>query len=126
MPKPFEVTEKPVPNPDSIHPNTSAEYVRRAWLYYGKQLYEKSINDFYQALVGDPDNADIEFGLGLAYKINGEKEKAADFFEKTLGLIEKMDDGVRARMLKRLTTGHINQIKTGDWNLEKELWQTKN
>lgn len=126
MAKPFEVIEKTVPNPDSSHPSTSAEYVRRAWLYYGRKLYEKSIDDFYQALTGDPDNADIEFGLGLAYKAIGENEKAVDIFEKTLGLIEKMDDRVRSRMLKRLTTGHINQIKTGDWNLEKELWQTKN
>ena len=125
MPKPFEVIEDLVPVPESIHPGTSAEYVRRAWLYYGKNLYENSIDDFYKALDNDPENPDTVFGLGLAFKADGEKDKAIETFENALLLIDKMDDQVRARMLKRLTTGHINQLKTGDWNLEKELWQTK-
>ena len=126
MAKPFVVIEQAVPDPESIHPGTFEEYARRAWLYYGKHNYENSIKDFYKALDSDPENVDIMFGLGLALKADGKKEKAADAFEKTLLLIEKMADHVRARMLKRLTIGHINQIRTGAWNLEKELWQTKN
>ncbi len=125
MAKPFEVIKKEVPDPESLHPSTAAEYVSRAWLYYAKHNYEKSIDDFHQALDSGSDNVDTLFGLGLALKAAGKKEKAVDTFEKTLALIEIMQDHVRARMLKRLTNGHINQIKTGDWNLEKEIWQTK-
>ncbi|MDR3574754.1 MAG: hypothetical protein P4L50_12890 [Anaerolineaceae bacterium] len=126
MAKPFKLIEAEVPDPESIHPTTAEEYIRRAWLYYGKHNYEKSIDDFYEALGSDPENVDTVFGLGLALKADGNKDKSVVLFEKTLTLIDKMEDRVRARMLKRLTIGHINQIKTGNWNLEKELWQTKN
>ena len=126
MAKPFVVVEKKVPDPESIHPSTTADYVSRAWLYYAKHDYEKSIDDFYKALDSDPENVDIVFGLGIALKAADKKDKAVETFEKVLILLNGLEDQVRARMLKRLTIGHINQIKSGDWNLEKELWQTKN
>ena len=126
MAKPFEVIEKKVPDPESLHPNTTIEYISRAWLYYAKHNYAQSIDDFHKALDSDSDNVDTLFGLALALKADGKKEKAVDTFEKTLTLIDILEDRIRARMLRRLTIGHINQIKTGDWNLEKEIWQTKN
>jgi tetratricopeptide (TPR) repeat protein len=126
MAKPFEVIEQAVPDPESIHPTTATEYVRRAWLFYANHNYEKSIDDFYRALDSDPENVDTVFGLGLALKADGKKEKAVETFEKTLTMMSTLEDHIRAQMLKRLTIGHINQIKTGDWNLEKELWHTKN
>lgn len=126
MPKSFKVVEETVPNPESIHPTKASDYVRRAWLFYSNHDYGKSIDDYYKALESDPDNVDTVFGLGLALKADGKKEKAVESFEKALTLIDKLEDHVRARMLKRLIIGHINQIRSGDWNLEKELWQTKN
>ena len=125
MAKPIDVNDQDLPDPDLIQPHTATEYIHRAWLYYGQQNFEKSINDFYKALESDPENVDTVFGLALALKSNGNKEKAIEFFEKTLSLIDQIEDHIRARMLRRLTVGQINQIKTGDWNLEKELWQFK-
>jgi hypothetical protein len=28
-------------------------------------------------------------------------------------------------VMHRLLLGHVNQLKTGDWNLEKEIWKAR-
>ena len=41
-----------------------------------------------------------------------------------MGLIDqgKIEDHAKREMLRRLTLGHINELTTGDWNLEDEIW----
>ena len=110
------------PDPEKIEPKDNEELVQRGWLYYGKQNYDKALDDFSKALIKDPENPDILYALGLAYKGSGASAKAIETFEKTLLYLEKYQDPVKARMLLRLLHGHINQLKNGDWNLEKEIW----
>ena len=110
------------PDPKKMNPQDNEELVQRGWLYYGKQNYDKALDDFSKALIKDPENPDIIYALGLAYKASGSAQKAIETFEKALLQLDKYQDAVEARMLLRLIHGHINQLKIGDWNLEKEIW----
>ena len=110
------------PDPEKIVPQNNEELIQRGWLFYGQQNYAKALDDFSNALNKDPENPDLLFGLGLAYKASGAAPKAIETFEKVLLHIDKYQDAVEARMLQRLIHGHINQLTNGDWNLEKEIW----
>jgi len=111
-----------VPEPEKMNPQNNEELVQRGWLFFSKQNYGKALDDFSNALIKDPDNADIIFALGLTYKANGAAQKAVETFEKVLLHMDHYRDPVEARMLTRLVHGHINELKNGDWNLEKEIW----
>ena len=121
MPK-APLTTPSAPDPEKINPQNNEELVKRGWLYYGRQNYDKAIDDFSKALDKDPENPDIIFALGLAYKGSGATQKAIETFEKVLLFMDKYPDPVEGRMLQRLIHGHINQLTSGDWNLEKEIW----
>jgi tetratricopeptide (TPR) repeat protein len=109
-------------DPEKMNPQTNEELVQRGWSFYGKQNYAKALDDFSNSLIKDPDNPEIIFALGLAYKASGSAQKAIETFEKVLLHMDHYQDPVEARMLLRLIHGHINQLKNGDWNLEKEIW----
>ena len=111
-----------VPDPEKITPQSNAELIQRGWLFFGKQNYAKALDDFSAALNHDPDNPDLLYALGLAHKCSGAPQKALETFEKVLLHLDKYEDAVEARMLQRMIHGHINQLKNGDWNLEKEIW----
>ncbi|MGD0002660.1 MAG: tetratricopeptide repeat protein [Anaerolineaceae bacterium] len=121
MAKPPLITSS-APDPDKINPKDIEELVQRGWLYYGNQKYDQALADFSKALIKEPDNPDIIYALGIAYKASGSAQKAIETFEKALLHLDKYQDAVEARMLLRLIHGHINQLKNGDWNLEKEIW----
>jgi tetratricopeptide (TPR) repeat protein len=110
------------PDPEKIDPQDNEELVKRGWLFYGKQNYDRAIDDFSKALIKDPENPDIIYALGLSYKASGDAKKAIETFEKVLLYMERYPDPVEGRMLQRLIHGHINQLTNGDWNLEKEIW----
>jgi tetratricopeptide (TPR) repeat protein len=110
------------PDPDKMDPKDNEGLVQRGWLYYSKQSFNQALDDFSNALNKDPDNPDTIYALGLAYKASGAAQKAIETFEKVLLHLDKYQDAVEARMLLRLVHGHINQLKDGDWNLEKEIW----
>ena len=110
------------PDPEKMDVQNNDQLVQRGWLYYGIQKYDKAVDDFSKALLKDPDNPDIYYALGLTYKASGSAQAAIETFEKVLLYMDHYQDPVEARMLQRLIHGHINQLKNGDWNLEKEIW----
>jgi hypothetical protein len=63
--------------------------------------------------------------LGLIYKAQGKKDQAVKSFNSVINLIQtdQLEDKTRAEMLRRLATGHVNELSRGDWNLEEEIWQ---
>ena len=122
---PKSMIEVVLPDPKLINATTASDYIKRGWLYYSTKNYPLAESDFYKALDLDPDNPDTLYALALALKADGKSQPAIENFEKTIKVIDSFEDRVRAQMLKRLAIGHINQIKTGDWNLEKEMWHTK-
>ena len=106
-------------------PTDPAAFLRRGYAYYGTSQYEKANEDFRRALDLDPTTVDAVYGLGMSLKSLAKKEEAVAAFTKAIGLIDQgiISDKSRARILRRLALGHINEINTGDWNLEAEIWQ---
>jgi len=118
--------ENPVEiDPTSIDPQSPKDYIYRGWLYLYRRAYEKAEDDFSLAYSMEPDNLDTLFALGIALKLVGKSELAVKTFEQVIHFAEGVEDRTRSNMLKRLAKGHIQHIKIGDWDLEKELWKTK-
>ncbi len=110
-------------DPELTQPQNQAEFLQRAWTFYSRQKYSLAQADFETVLSQDENNFDANFGLSLTLKASGNNQQALKAFEKTLALVPSIEDKQRANIMQRLIRGHINQIKTGDWNLEKEVWQ---
>jgi tetratricopeptide (TPR) repeat protein len=124
MAKPKTV-EIPVPDPTTVKVESNADYLERGWLYYSKKDYSLAIDDFEHVLTTEPENIDALYGLGLTQKASGANPKALDTFEQVLRLLPSLQEPQRKSVLTRLTKGHINQIKSGNWNLEKEVWKSR-
>lgn len=115
-----------VQDPQTIpEPHDVQGYRRRGWAYHSKGMNDQAEADFRRALSIDPEDVDATYVLGLVLKTSGRKEEAIASFQKAVGLIEagKVENRDRSEMLRRLALGHINELKEGDWNLEKEIWQ---
>jgi tetratricopeptide (TPR) repeat protein len=115
-------SEFSVPDPAAMKVETAADYMERGWLYYSHKKFDLAITDFLYVLKTDPDNVDTLYGLGLTQKASGASPQALATFEQVLKLVPNISEHQKASVLSRLVKGHINQIKTGNWNLEKEVW----
>ncbi len=114
-----------VPNPDTMNPQSTDDFLERGWEYYSGKKYELAETDFNLVLQKEPSNVDAWYALGLTLKAMGNLPKALDAFGKIDGVIRQIDDHQRATIITRLAHGQINQIKTGNWDLEKEVWKRK-
>ena len=67
----------------------------------------------------------MHIGLGLVLKTQDRRQDAILAFQNVVDLLEAnpIEDRSRSQMLRRLAIGHMNQLKTGDWDLEKEIWK---
>jgi tetratricopeptide (TPR) repeat protein len=106
-------------------PTDLAGYIRRGWAYHSRGMHDEAEADFNQAIKLSPNSIDANYVLGLVYKAQGKKEQAIKSFKTVVKLIEadQLEDKIRAEMLRRLATGHVNELSVGDWNLEKEIWR---
>jgi tetratricopeptide (TPR) repeat protein len=111
-----------VPDPAQINPQTAADYARRGWLHFSRQQYLEAQSDLETAISLDT-NVDFFYSLGLILRARGKNAEALAAFEKALALVTDSENQQRTTMLRRLTLGQINMIKSGDWNLEKEVWK---
>lgn len=111
-----------MPEPEDVE-----TYMRRGWAYHSRDLEDKAEADFRRALDLDSESVDANYVLGLVLKAKGDINEAVQQFEKTVQLLEagKLDDKSRTEMLRRLSLGHINELKSGDWDLEREVWRRK-
>ncbi len=105
----------------AANPTSAEAHANLGWGYYGQKQYAEAIKEFQEALSLDTNWLDAYYGLGLAHKGAGSKVEALAAFEKAAALAPGLPDLVRGHMLTRLAHGHINAIKTGDWDLDKEL-----
>ena len=101
------------------------EYLKRGVAYYARKQYENAENDLRTALAMDADPVEVNYCLGMVLKAESKSEEAIQCFEKVLDLLSQshMKNYDRQAMLRRLAKGHINFMKTGDWDLEKEIFQ---
>jgi len=111
-----------VPDPAQINPQNAAEYAGRGWFYFSRQEFLEAQSDLETAISLEPD-VDFYYALGLILRAQGKNSEALAVFEKTLPLVSDSENQQRTTMLRRLTLGQINMIKSGDWNLEKEVWK---
>ena len=105
---------------------TSMDYYREAWILHGSKKDEVAAEqNFRNAIDADPKNIDAHYGLGLLLKSQERNQESIQSFQKVIDLLsaEEQPDRGRAEMLRRLALANINQIKTGDWNLEGEIWK---
>jgi tetratricopeptide (TPR) repeat protein len=106
-------------------PANSTGYLQRGYAFYGVNRYAEAVEDFHKAIDLDPTAVDAVYGLGMGLKAEGKKEEAVAAFKNAIALLDQgvVSDKVRARILRRLALGHINEMTKGDWNLEAEIWQ---
>ena len=131
FPNPFKKKTAVQISDSSQDPNTMPEphdvegYRRRGWAFHSRGLNDQAEADFRRAISIDPEDVDATYVLGLVLKAQGRKDEAIVSFQKAVDLIQagKVENRDRREMLRRLALGHINEIKDGDWNLEKEIWQ---
>lgn len=67
-------------------PQTPAEFIQNATIYYQKMEYEEAINFTNKALELNPDYAPAYFSLGINYEIMRDFKKAKEMYQKTLKL----------------------------------------
>ncbi|SCX95673.1 tetratricopeptide repeat protein [Desulfoluna spongiiphila] len=68
-------------------------------VYYRKGLYDSAISEFKDSLAKLPENAMVNYHLGLALHANGDVEKAKDSFQKALDISEDFKGSDTAREL---------------------------
>jgi tetratricopeptide (TPR) repeat protein len=113
-------------DPATMRNLTSADdFLKRGMAYYARKQYESAENDLRTAISLNADLLDAYYSLGMVLKAAKKNEEAIQEFEKVLNMLNsgRVKNSDQLAMLRRLSKGHINFIKTGDWNLEKEIWQ---
>jgi tetratricopeptide (TPR) repeat protein len=109
-------------DPSQLNPQTPAELTNRGWLYYARKEYGRAEADLRRALESNPDEVETLYPLGLTLKAAGSSKEAVEVFHKVVDLAGTIPNPVRANMVRRIAIGHINEIETGNWNLEEEIW----
>ena len=99
--------------------------MRRGWAYHSRGRQQAAEADFRRALELDSESVDANYVLGLILKAQDRHQEAVEYFQKTIELLEegKLENKARTEMLRRLSLGHINELRKGDWDLESEVWR---
>lgn len=114
----------------AIDPNEFKEptdyngFMLRGWAHHARGSQNQAESDFRRAISYSPESVDANYALGLVMKSQGNKEGAVELFNKAMELIKqgKIESHSQSEMMRRLTLGHINELTTGDWNLEDQIW----
>lgn len=113
-------------NPNDLpQPRDAVGYLNRGMVFFARRQYEQAIQDLFQSIQLDANLVDAHYCLGMTYKASQKNTEAVQSFRQTITLLE-MQDALRPEsktMLRRLALGHIHEIETGNWDLEKEIWR---
>ena len=109
------------------NPVTATDFVSQGYTNKASGKFDDAEASFRKAIALDPGSYEAYYALGLALKAQDRRQESSQCFEKVLDLLsnETSIDVARAHMLQRLVKAHINQLRSGDWDLEKEIWQHK-
>ncbi len=119
----YQVKSIRVDPTEMAEPTTAADFLRRGMGFYARKQYEKAEADLRKATSLDPDAKDAYYSLGMVLKAQGRKEEAVQAFQRAIDVLTADKSDVSAEMLRRLALGHINELKKGDWDLEREIWK---
>lgn len=101
-------------------PQTADEFSERGWFQYSSKAYDQAEADFRRSLDLAPDNPDVMYALGLTLAYAGKSQQAISVFQDVIEYLNDRitdENRVRYHMLIRLSQGHINRMKTGEWRL---------
>ncbi|NPV85693.1 MAG: tetratricopeptide repeat protein [Anaerolineae bacterium] len=107
-------------------PASAVSFSQAGWKFYLQKDYINAEENFRKALSLQDNDLDTYYALGLVLKAANKGDEAIAMFEKVLSLLDSLENQQRASMLKHITHAQINQIKSGKWNMEKEIWQKTN
>lgn len=130
---PFKKKHVEIQETETIDPNEYKEptdydsFMQRGWAHHARGNKDRAESDFRRALSYSPESVDANYALGLVMKSQGNAKEAVELFRKSMELINqgKIKDDAKSEMMRRLTLGHINEITTGDWNLEDQIWRQR-
>ena len=119
------MTQMPADSPpENKEREKDSEDVREGWVLKAAGKADDAEAKFRKAISVNPESVEAHYGLALALKLQGRRQESIKSFERVIELVEgDFPDHVRGSMLRRLSLGHINQLSSGDWNLEKEIWR---
>jgi tetratricopeptide (TPR) repeat protein len=105
------------------NPQDAEAALRVGWAMYAAGEHAEAEEWF--ALTATLAPADVEgvYGLGMTRRARGKTQAAIEAFEKAVRLAERISDRTRGQLIQRLAKGHVNYLRSGDWNLEREVWR---
>ena len=105
-------------------PDDHDSFMQRGWVYHARGEQEKAESDFRRAISYSPESVDASYAMGLIMKSQGKTQESVELFENAMELIKqgKIEEHSKSEMMRRLTLAHINELTTGDWNLEDQIW----
>ena len=105
-----------VANPD---PKTADDFSQHGWAQYSKKDFPSAEVNFRKALSFFPGNPEYLYGLAMSLSASGRQQEAVTAFEQVIQGLENPPEDLKVRfhMLARFARGHINRIRTGDWQM---------
>lgn len=103
-----------------IDAKTPEELLLRGWAYRVKHDPAKGEADFRKLLEAQPTSVYGQYGLAQVLMEQGRNDEATKVFNEAVKLIDSgafKEDEVRGGMLRRQALGHIERMKTGQWDL---------
>jgi Tfp pilus assembly protein PilF len=94
----------------------------RAWAAYGAQDLAQAQREVQGLLEQSPHDVEAAYLAGLVARAQGAGDRATAAFQVVVDHHAQIADATRARMLRRLAVGHLNQLSRGQWDLEPETW----
>ncbi len=80
-----------------VGPSIANAYYESGMDAYQKEMYEAAITDFARAAEYDPENGDILYNLGNAYRQNGDKEEAIETYRLVISQFADTEKARRAQ-----------------------------
>ncbi len=115
----------PEETPSTKQAKTYEDYFREAWLRHATKDEDAAEENFRKAIALNPQSADAYYGLGLVLKAQDRRQEAISAFQQVVDSLnpESEENRSRTHILRRLAIGHMNMLRSGDWDLEKEIWK---
>lgn len=92
---------------------------RLGWELYSLRHYKEAVEVLQSAHDRAKDDPEIAYVLGLTLKQLQEKDRAIKAFQSAAKNADRLENKLRASMLKRLSHGQANFLSSGDWDMER-------
>jgi tetratricopeptide (TPR) repeat protein len=99
-------------------PKDSEAASRLGWELYGLRDFEGAAEALDTAHKLAPDDPEIAYGLGLSLKQLRENDRAIKAFKVAVKHADRVENNLRAAMLRRMGDAQISFLESGDWHME--------